>query len=63
MKKGVTKKAATKKALPKKSTVKKGAKNEKQKSGVMLRPKANEYQQERTAFVSINDPLNVRLDS
>ena len=55
MKKGVTKKAVTKKALPKKSAVKKGLKNEKKQSGIMLRPKAEEYPQESTAFVLLED--------
>ncbi len=63
MKKGVTKKAATKKALPKKSAVKKGAKNEKKQSGVMLRPKAEEYPQESTAFVSLEDSFIVVSDT
>ena len=63
MKKGVTKKAATKKALPKKSTVKKGAKNEKKQSGVMLRPKAEEYPQESTAFVLLEDSFIVVSDT
>jgi hypothetical protein len=59
MKKGVTKKAATKKALPKKSAVKKGPKNEKKQSGIMLRPKAEEYPQESTAFVLLEDSFIV----
>ena len=59
MKKGVTKKAVTKKASPKKSAVKKGLKNEKKQSGIMLRPKAEEYPQESTAFVLLEDSFIV----